>query len=79
MTKEEYIQQKQTRQIDLLSSYEFYCNADSTSDKLSYNDFIKYLPQYLNSGASMDKYFRYMDSKFNILSLTDNNGNIKYF
>lgn len=79
MTKEEYLLEKQNNTISINSAYEFYCNVESTRNKISFSEFSQYFPIWLSQGNTLVKYHKYMDSKFNILSLTDNNGNIKYF
>jgi len=78
MTREEYLIKKQNREIDINEAFEFYINADSTSDKVSFQQFTQYFPIYINSGGTLEKFYRYFDKKYNVLTLHDINGT-KYF
>ena len=66
MTKDEYLIQKQNNQVDLMSAYQFYVNADSTKDKISFREFQGFFPIYLAHGATLNKYWDFFDKQFDI-------------
>ena len=79
MDKNSYLQKRRNNEVDLMSAFEFYINKDSSNNKLDFNQFSQYFPIYVGQGATLSNFWSYMDEKYNVMKLVDQNGYTSYF
>ncbi len=65
MTKEEYIENKKNRQIEMHSAYEMYMEVDHPMPKIPFTEFVQWFPAWVST-SRMEKYWEYYDKKFDI-------------
>jgi len=69
MNKEQWIQHRRTNQLNIEHLYEHYTKTYPDRNKISFDDFQKMIPHYLNSGEGFDQYLKHYDNEFEILYL----------
>ena len=79
MTRNEYLEYRNTTNPTLI--YEYYKeNIDSSRYKtLRLEEFFALLPLWTNINSLYNKLVEYLDNKFNIVKLSDKEGNIIKF
>ena len=75
MSREQYIQQRYNSQVDVNSAYEFYFNTTHSKQKIGFQDFVKYFPQWMGS-STLEYYWKHYDAKFNVLTTKRPDGSI---
>lgn len=80
MNREQYIEMVKTGNFDVSVFYEYYNEFNANElFKFSLEEFNIWFSQYvgfIGIGSVMNSIRRYYDSKFNLISVLDKNGNI---
>ena len=69
MNKEEWIQHRKLNQLNIEHLFEHYIKTYPDREKITFDEFQKTIPHYLNSGEGFDQYLKYYDNEFEILYL----------